>query len=114
VDEAPQYATSCRHYIALMLALWLGNLPNTEDFRARTEKEWRLCYGFGTKESISAGILFTSAESHHQMGSHAMPRYFSQRFRLHLLLFPVFGAFLVAGTLAQTASPMHPTGTELL
>ena len=34
-----------------MLALWLGNLPNTEDFRARTGKEWRLCYAFGTKES---------------------------------------------------------------
>jgi hypothetical protein len=113
VDEAPQYATSCRHYIALMLALWLGNLPNTEDFRARTGKERRLYYAFGTKERISAGILFTSAESHHQMGSHAMPRRnSSQRFRLHLLLFRVFAAFLVPGTLAQTASPMHPTGTE--
>jgi hypothetical protein len=34
-----------------MLALSLGNPPNTEDFRARTGKEWRLCYAFGTEES---------------------------------------------------------------
>jgi hypothetical protein len=39
-------------------------------------------------------------------------RYSSQRFRLHLLLLPAFAAFLVLGTLAQTASPMHPTCTE--
>jgi hypothetical protein len=61
---------------------------------------------------IHPGIL-SPAESQHLRGSQRMPRRnSSQRFGVHLLLFPVIAAFLVPGTPAQTASPIRPAGVE--